>query len=76
MRDDFVLISPDLFLGEDDYILDESNGMLSVPTDLFDCFVKDTYVNISFAGNNAHLIYPYKMIDMDDEYIKLEYIGG
>ena len=77
MKDDaYMLLRADLVLDPDDIIFDEKTGDISVPTDIFDSYSYGMYLNIMFTDEAADIIHQYKMIDKNDEYIIMEYIGG
>lgn len=66
----------DLVLDNDVYELDLSTGNIKVDKSVFDDFVANTYINISFVDDNMEgRIAQYKMISEDDEGIVMEYIG-
>ena len=65
----------DLVLESDTYELDLKTGNIKVYKDIFDDFVLNTYINISFVDDNVEdRIAQYKMISEDDEGIVMEYI--
>lgn len=70
------LLRADLVLDFDDIIFDEKTGDISVPTDIFDSYAYGTYLNVMFTDESAEIIHQYKMIDKNDDYIIMEYIGG
>lgn len=77
MKDDaYILLKADLVLDTDDIIFDEKTGDISVPTDIFDSYSYGMYLNIMFTDEGTDIIHQYKMIDKNDEYIIMEYIGG
>ena len=70
------LLRADLVLELDDIIFDEKTGDISVPTDLFDSYNQGMYLNIMFTDESSDIIHQYKMVDKNDDYIIMEYIGG
>lgn len=65
----------DLILDYDAYELDLKTGNIKVDKTIFDYFVPNTYINISFVDDNVEgRIAQYKMISEDDENIFMEYI--
>lgn len=75
-NDAYMLLKADLVLDPGDIIFDEKTGDISVPTDLFDSYSCGMYLNVMFTDESADIIHQYKMIDKNDEYIIMEYIGG
>lgn len=70
------LLRADLVLEPDDIIFDEKTGDIQVPTDLFDSYSHGMYLNIMFTDESSDIIHQYKMVDKNDDYIIMEYIGG
>ena len=71
------LDEPDIAIEEDDYTLDEKTGNISVDKQVFDDFVKDSYIRIHFTDDNDDDSYiEYKMIDETEDAIIMEYLGG
>ena len=65
----------DLILDFDAYELDMRTGNIEVYKDIFDDFVPNRYINISFVDDNVDgRIAQYKMISEDDERIYMEYM--
>lgn len=75
-NDECMFLKADLVLDIEDIIFDEKTGDISVPTDIFDGYRYGMYLNIMFTDENSSIIHQYKMIEKNDEYIKMEYIGG
>ena len=71
------LDKPDITLEEDDYTLDEKTGNISVDKQIFDDFVKDSYIKIHFTNDNDGDSYTeYKMVGETEDVIVMEYLGG
>ena len=70
------LLRADLILDPDEIIFDEKTGDIKVSTDLFDSYSYGMYLNIMFTDEGSDIIHQYKMIDKNDDYIIMEYIGG
>lgn len=68
----------DLILDSEELLeFDMKTGNIKVDKSIFDSYVKDRYINISFVDDNAKdRIAQYKMISEDAEGIIMEYIGG
>lgn len=65
----------DLILDYDAYELDIKTGNIKVDKNIFDDFVPNTYINISFVDDNVDgRVSQYKMISEDDEGIFMEYM--
>lgn len=65
----------DLILDHDAYELDLKIGNIKVDKTIFDDFVSNTYINISFVDDNVDgRVAQYKMISEDDENIFMEYM--
>lgn len=75
-NDASMLLRADLVLEFDDIIFDEKTGDISVPTDIFDSYSYGMYLNIMFTDESSEIIHQYKMIEKNDDYIRMEYIGG
>ena len=66
----------DLVLELEDLLeFEEKTGNIKVNKDIFDDFVKDTYVNIHFVEEDTNRIAQYKMISEDEEGIVMEYLN-
>lgn len=65
---------PDIVLEEDDIIFDDETGNIKVDKNVFDDFVKDSYIKISFDEGETYS--EYVMIDEDDDYIEMEWLDG
>lgn len=73
----FDVEKADLVLDAYAYELDLKTGNIKVYKDIFDDFVPNTYINISFVDDKVEgRVGQYKMISEDDEGIIMEYIGG
>ena len=70
------LLRADLVLDPEEIIFDEKTGNIKVSTDLFDSYSYGMYLNIMFTDESSDIIHQYKMIDKNDDYIIMEYIGG
>ena len=65
----------DMILESDAYELDMRTGNIKFYKDIFDDFVPNTYINISFADDNVDgRVAQYIMISEDDESILMEYL--
>lgn len=70
-----IVKTADLILDSDAYELDMRTGNIEVYKDIFDDFVPNRYINISFVDDNVDgRIAQYKMISEDDERIYMEYM--
>lgn len=67
---------PDLILDEGDYECDGYIGEIRIDKQVFDDFVKHSYIKIRFINDNEDdNIYTYVMNSEDDEFITCEFIG-
>lgn len=67
---------PDLVLDEGDYECDEHLGKIRIDKQVFDDFVKHSYIKIKFVNDNEDdNVYTYVMDSEDDEFITCEFIG-
>ena len=67
---------PDLVLDEGDYECDEHLGKIRINKQVFDDFVKHSYIKIKFVNDNEDdNVYTYVMDSEDDEFITCEFIG-
>lgn len=68
----------DLILDSEELLeFDMKTGNIKVDKSIFDSYVQDRYLNISFVDDNIQdRIAQYKMISEDAEGIIMEYIGG
>ena len=66
---------PDLVLDEGDYECDEHLGKIRIDKQVFDDFVKHSYIKIKFVNDNDDNVYTYVMDSEDDEFITCEFIG-
>lgn len=67
---------PDLILNEGDYECDEYIGEIRVDKQVFDDFVKHSYIRIRFINDNEDdNIYTYVMNSEDDKFITMTFIG-
>ena len=65
----------DIVLGEDDYILGE-DGQIKIDKQVFDDFVKNTYINIKFVDEGQQMLNQYIMVAEDDEYIYCDFLDA
>ena len=67
---------PDLVVDEGDYECDEHLGKIRINKQVFDDFVKHSYIKIKFVNDNEDdNVYTYVMDSEDDEFITCEFIG-
>ncbi len=66
----------DIVLSEDDYILDARTGQIKIDKQVFDDFVKNTYINIKFVDEEHQPLNQYIMVDEDDEYIYCDFLDA
>lgn len=66
---------PDLVLDEGDYKCDEHLGKIWIDKQVFDDFVKHSYIKIKFVNDNDDNIYTYVMVDELKDFIVCEFIG-
>ena len=67
---------PDLVLDEGDYKCEEHLGKIWIDKQVFDDFVKHSYIKIKFVNDNEDdNVYTYVMDSEDDEFITCEFIG-
>lgn len=67
---------PDLVLDEGAYECDEHLGKIRIDKQVFDDFVKHSYIKIKFVNDNEDdNVYTYVMDSEDDEFITCEFIG-
>lgn len=67
---------PDLVLDEGDYECDEHLGKIRIDKQVFDDFVKHSYIKIKFVNDNEDdNVYTYVMDSEDDKFITCEFIG-
>ena len=69
---------PNFAVAEDQYILDDASGNITISKDIFSDYIKDGHVNILFvdeAENGEDKVLEYKMIAEDDSNIVMEYVG-
>lgn len=66
----------DLVLDEGDYERDDYHGEIRINKQVFDDFVKHSYIKIQFVNDNGDdNVYTYIMESEDDEFITCEFIG-
>lgn len=66
----------DLVLDEGDYERDDYHGEIRIDKQVFDDFVKHSYIKIQFVNDNGDdNVYTYIMESEDDEFITCEFIG-
>lgn len=66
----------DLVLDEGDYERDDYHGEIRIDKQVFDDFVKHSYIKIQFVNDNGDdNVYTYIMESKDDEFITCEFIG-
>lgn len=66
----------DLVLDEGDYERDDRLGEIRIDKQVFDDFVKHSYIKIQFINDNGDdNVYTYIMESEDDEFITCEFIG-
>lgn len=66
----------DLVLDEGDYERDDYHGEIRIGKQVFDDFVKHSYIKIQFVNDNGDdNVYTYIMESEDDEFITCEFIG-
>lgn len=66
----------DLVLDEGDYERDDYHGEIRINKQVFDDFVKHSYIKIRFVNDNGDdNVYTYIMESEDDEFITCEFIG-
>lgn len=66
----------DLVLDEGDYERDDYHGEIRINKQVFDDFVKHSYIKIQFVNDNGdNNVYTYIMESEDDEFITCEFIG-
>lgn len=70
-------MKPDLILDSEELLVfDMKTGNIKVDKSIFDDFVENTYVSISFIDDKINnRIALYKMVCEDDKGIAMEYIG-
>lgn len=66
---------PDLVLDEGDYKCDEHLGKIWIDKQVFDDFVKHSYIKIKFVNDNDNNVYTYVMVDELKDFIICEFIG-
>lgn len=69
---------PNFAVAEDQYVLDDVSGNITVGKDIFSDYIKDGHVNILFvdeAEDGEDKVLEYKMIAEDDSNIIMEYVG-
>lgn len=66
---------PDLVLDEGDYKCDEHLGKIWIDKQVFDDFVKHSYIKIKFVNDNDDNVYTYVMVDELKDFIVCEFIG-
>lgn len=66
---------PDLVLDEGDYEYDEHLGKIWIDKQVFDDFVKHSYIKIKFVNDNGNNVYAYVMVDELKDFIVCEFIG-
>lgn len=66
---------PDLVLDEGDYKCDEHLGKIWIDKQVFDDFVKHSYIKIKFVNDNGNNVYTYVMVDELKDFIVCEFIG-
>lgn len=69
---------PNFAVTEDQYILDDASGNITIGKDIFSDYIKDGHVNILFvdeAEDGEDKVLEYKMIAEDDSNIIMEYVG-
>lgn len=71
------MVYVDLYLEAEELLeLDMRTGNIKVDKSIFDDFVANTYVNISFVDDKRDdRVAQYVMVSEDDEGIVMEYIG-
>lgn len=66
----------DLVLDEGDYERDDYHGEIRINKQVFNDFVKHSYIKIQFVNDNGDdNVYTYIMESEDDEFITCEFIG-
>lgn len=66
----------DLVLDEGDYERDDYHGEIRISKQVFDDFVKHSYIKIQFVNDNGDdNVYTYIMESEDDKFITCEFIG-
>ena len=66
---------PDLVLDEGDYKCEEHLGKIWIDKQVFDDFVKHSYIKIKFVNDNDNNVYIYVMVDERKDFIICEFIG-
>ncbi len=66
---------PDLVLDEGDYKCDEHLGKIWIAKQVFNNFVKHSYIKIKFVNDNDDNVYTYVMVDELKDFITCEFIG-
>ena len=69
---------PNFAVSEDQYVLDDTSGNITISKDIFSDYIKDGHVNILFvdeAEDGEDKVLEYKMIAEDDSNITMEYVG-
>ena len=66
---------PDLVLDEGDYKCEEHLGKIWIAKQVFNNFVKHSYIKIKFVNDNDDNVYIYVMVDERKDFIICEFIG-
>ena len=66
---------PDLVLDEGDYKCEEHLGKIWISKQVFNNFVKHSYIKIKFVNDNDNNVYIYVMVDERKDFIICEFIG-
>ena len=66
---------PDLVLDEGDYKCEEHLGKIWIAKQVFNNFVKHSYIKIKFVNDNDNNVYIYVMVDERKDFIICEFIG-
>ena len=70
---------PNFAVAEDEYVLDDASGNITVSKDIFSDYIKDGHVNILFVDeaeeDGEDKVLEYKMISEDDSTVTFEYVG-